>query len=197
MDAMPADHQQLMGRNIRRFREERGLSVAALARRAGVAKQTLSTIEHGRGNPTVETLALLSEALDVSMRRLFTEWGTPVYLQRRADAEWIDRDVWRERMLDEVYGSGYVRTLVLQLSRGQAETRTIEPLGAGTLHHVYVLSGRVRAGPLNEPVDLGVGDFVRYPGDVPHRMDAITEQATALMVATLPQLRQTAGSDRG
>ena len=190
MDTMATPHQELVGRNVRRFREERGLSQGALARRAGLAKQTLSTIEQGRGNPTVETLSLLGEALDVSVRRLLTEWGTPVYVQRRDEGEWHDQGHWTERLLGEIYGSGYVRSLLLRLEKGQHEDRPITPYAPGALHHLYVVSGRLRVGPAGDPVDVGPGDFVRYPSDVPHRMVVLTERATALVVATLPQVRQ-------
>src|SRR5215469_3654813 len=107
------DENQLVARNVRRFRRERAMSLGELARRSGLSKQTLSKIEQGSGNPTVETLALLGAALDVPARRLLTEWGTPVYVQRHHEAEWAEDGAWSERLLDETYGSGYVRTLVL------------------------------------------------------------------------------------
>jgi transcriptional regulator with XRE-family HTH domain len=53
-----------------------------------LSKQTLSKIEEGEGNPTVDTLAQLGAALDMPARRLLTEWGTPVFVQRNDDAEW-------------------------------------------------------------------------------------------------------------
>jgi transcriptional regulator with XRE-family HTH domain len=184
--------QRLVARNVRRFRQERGISMGQLARRAGIAKQTLSTIEQGQGNPTVETLGLIAEALDVTLRRLLTEWGTPVYVQRRDEGAWLDAGQWTERVLDEVYGSGYVRTLLLRLDRSRHTRPEIEGHTAGTLHHLYVISGRVRTGPLSEPVDLGPGDFARYPGDVPHVIGPLTETVTAFVVSTEPQLRQIA-----
>jgi transcriptional regulator with XRE-family HTH domain len=184
--------QRLVARNVRRFRQERGMSMGELARRAGLAKQTLSTLEQAQGNPTVETLGLIADALDVTLRRLLTEWGTPVYVQRRDEAEWTDESRWTERVLDEVYGSGYVRTMVVRLDRGVHTRQEIEGHTAGTLHHTYVISGRIRTGPLTEPVELGPGDFARYPGDVPHLLMPLTERVTAFVVSTEPQLRQVA-----
>ncbi|MFF9035833.1 hypothetical protein ACF090_10205 [Streptomyces sp. NPDC014892] len=40
------------------------------------------------------------------------------------------------------------------------------PHAARTLHHICVITGKLRTGPLDEPVDLAAGDFVRLPGDV-------------------------------
>ncbi|WP_300679709.1 XRE family transcriptional regulator [Nocardioides sp.] len=191
-----SDHQQLVARNIKRFRAERGLTMSELARSAGLSKQTLSTIEAGGGNPTVDTLALLARALDVSMRRLLTEWGTPVFVQRRDDAEWVDHQIWTERLMSEVYGSGYIRTLLTRLERTSEKPGVVDSHVPGTLHHLYVVTGRVRVGPVREPVDLGPGDFARYPADVPHVLAALTERATAVIVSSEPQLRQTRPGSR-
>ncbi|MEV0341853.1 XRE family transcriptional regulator [Nocardia sp. NPDC050713] len=184
------NENELVARNVRRYRVERSMSLGELARRSGLSKQTLSKIEQGVGNPTVETLSQLGAALDVTARRLLTEWGTPVYLQRAGDGQWVEGDQWSERMLDETYGSGYVRTLILRLERVSGEPEPIEPHAPGTLHHIYVITGKLRTGPLNDTVDLAAGDFVRFPGDVPHRHVCLSERVVAHMVTTLPQVRQ-------
>jgi len=184
-----ARENDLVARNVRRFRLDRAMSLGELARRSGLSKQTLSKIEQGSGNPTVETLSLLGAALDMPARRLLTEWGTPVYVQRHDEGEWTDAPSWTERLLDETYGSGYVRTLMLRLERG-GSNETVAPHSAGTLHHIYVITGKLRTGPLNEPVDLAAGDFVRFPGDVPHSHICLSDRVTAHMVTTIPQVRQ-------
>jgi len=55
---------------LRRERERHGVSLTELARRAGIAKSTLSQLEAGSGNPSVETLWALGVALDVPFSRL-------------------------------------------------------------------------------------------------------------------------------
>jgi transcriptional regulator with XRE-family HTH domain len=185
-----SDYNQLVARNVRTFRQERALSLGELARRSGLSKQTLSKIEQGTGNPTVETLSQLSTALEVSVRRLLTEWGTPVFVQRQHEGEWSDEAGWMQRLLDETYGSGYVRTLVLKLQRGAKQSKVVEGHAPGTLHHVYLISGKLRTGPVSEPVELAAGDFVRFPGDVPHAHTCLTERVVAHMVTTVPQIRR-------
>jgi transcriptional regulator with XRE-family HTH domain len=185
-----SDENNLVARNVRRFRTDRRMSLGELARRSGLSKQTLSKVEQGVGNPTVETLSALSASLDVSLRRLLTEWGTPVFVQRQADAAWEVGGSWSERLLDQVYGSGYVRTLLLQLERGAQRQDLVPPHANGTLHHLYVISGKLRTGPISEPVELSAGDFVRFPGDVEHRHVCLSDRAVAHMVTTVPQVRQ-------
>src|SRR6202000_3559511 len=55
---------------IRRERERAGISLSELAKRAGIAKSTLSQLESGTGNPSVETLWAICVALDVPFSRL-------------------------------------------------------------------------------------------------------------------------------
>src|SRR6266511_4623092 len=56
--------------SLRRERERAGLSLSEVAKRAGIAKSTLSQLESASGNPSVETLWALSVALDVPFSRL-------------------------------------------------------------------------------------------------------------------------------
>jgi Cupin domain len=116
--------------------------------------------------------------------------GTPVFVQRHDEGIWAEAAAWSERILDETFGSGYVRTLVLRLVRSPREPAVIRPHAPGTLHHLYVISGRLRTGPVNDPVELGAGDFVRFPGDIEHRHVCLSERVAAHMVTTVPQVRQ-------
>src|SRR5215216_2267925 len=80
----------LVAREIRAHREARGLSLTAAARRAGLSKTILATIESGAGNPSLDTLARIARALDVSVGTLLAE-DDPVRskLIRRDSGEWI------------------------------------------------------------------------------------------------------------
>ena len=184
----PLAENDLVARNIRHYRQQRAMSLGELSRRSGLSKQTLSKVEQGVGNPTVETLSLLASALDVPVRRLLTEFGTPVYVQRVDDGVWNPGATGSERLLDETYGSGYVRTLVLRLQRDSTQPEVVEPHPPGTLVHLYVVTGRLRTGPLNDPVDVAAGDFVRFPGDIAHRHISMSERVVAHIVMTIPQV---------
>jgi len=67
-----------MGLLLRQWRDRRGLSLHALAARAGVHYVTITRIENGRMNPTVALLEKLAAALDISVREFF-----PVERRRR------------------------------------------------------------------------------------------------------------------
>jgi quercetin dioxygenase-like cupin family protein len=62
------------------------------------------------------------------------------------------------------------------------EPRMSEPHMPGTIEHVVVGAGRALAGPAGEPAELGPGDYVVYPGDVPHVFDGLEPDTTAVIV---------------
>lgn len=179
----------VVSRNIRRFRVEQQMSLGELAQRAGVSKQTLSKVEAGGGNPTVETLESIGTALGVGIRRLVTEWGTRSRLNRDSEEAWLDGPTGRTRHLDQIYGSGYVRTQVLAIEAGRGE-RVLEAHESGTLHQLFVIEGELEAGAKNELSTLGPGDFLRFPGDVTHFYRSLSERTVAHLTTTSPQVPQ-------
>ena len=180
----------LVGRNVRRIRAQRRLTMSALAAQAGLSKQTLSKIEMGEANPTVETLESISGALHVKAGDLLTEWGSAVSVQRAAGAVWDETGPVPARRLAETYGSGYVRSFLLKLHEDDDEGQWT-PASPGSLVHLYVISGEVQAGALDAPVTIGEGDFVRFPADDGHACRSTGGHALVHVVLTIPQLPQT------
>lgn len=60
------DLVRLMGRNVRDYRKQRGLSREQLALDAGMKRSYVSDLERGERNPSVRALGRLAEALRVS-----------------------------------------------------------------------------------------------------------------------------------
>jgi transcriptional regulator with XRE-family HTH domain len=191
-----ADKFHLVARNVRRLRRERGYSQSELARRAGLAKQTLSSIEAGEANPTVLTLTAVAGAIGVPVAHLLTEYGSPVFVRWAEEEAWSGGPGGESRELDLVYGSGYVRTSLARYARTGDAPVTHGPHQAGTLHHVYVISGRVTLGPVGEGVTASRGDFVRFPGDVPHQTAVWSDSAVLHVVTTIPQAAQVSAPGR-
>jgi transcriptional regulator with XRE-family HTH domain len=187
---MAPDKFDLVARNVRRLRHERGYSLSELARRAGLAKQTMSSIEAGQANPTVLTLTTIAGALGIPVAHLLTEYGSPILIRRAEDALWSDGPDGAVRELDQIYGFGFVRTsLIRHVRRGDAPIvhRKHRP---GTLHHAYVITGKVSIGPTGEEVIASRGDFVRFPGDVPHQTVVQSDTSVLHMVTTVPHVSQ-------
>ena len=71
------DLRAVVGRNVRRLREQRGLQQDALAHDAGLHVTYLSGIENGRRNPTLEVLERLARGLGVPETQLVERGHLP------------------------------------------------------------------------------------------------------------------------
>lgn len=183
-----------MARNVRLLREQRGLSLAELARQAGLAKQTLSKLEQGTGNPTVDTLFSIATALGVPVTRLVAQQEQVMAVQRSGEVVWQEHAGYESRELDHVYGSGVIENYLLRIGSDSSGTgKPSEPHPVGTLEHLYVISGRVRVGPADTPVELAAGDFVRYPGDRPHMYESLDGQSVVHVVVSVPRVQPGTG----
>ncbi len=60
------DMRKVVGQNVKRVRQKRGLTQEKFAEISGFSQQYLSSLENGRRNPTVVTIYELATALGVS-----------------------------------------------------------------------------------------------------------------------------------
>lgn len=61
---------QKLGRNLKRIRTSKGISQGDIARSLEVSRGFVSTIESGKTNPTLATIAKLAKAVSVSVNEL-------------------------------------------------------------------------------------------------------------------------------
>jgi transcriptional regulator with XRE-family HTH domain len=172
--------------SLRRERERAGLTLTELARRAGVAKSTLSQLESGTGNPSVETLWALGVALGVPFSQLVEPPVAPVRVVRAGAGPRVPSD--QAHFAGTLLAAGAAHTrrdlYVIELESGPV--RHAQAHLPGSVEHVIVAAGRMRAGPDSEQVDLDPGDYASFPGDVPHTYEALTAQTWAVLVMEHP-----------
>ena len=173
----------VIARALRRERARVGLSLSEVAKRAGIAKSTLSQLESASGNPSVETLWALSVALDVPFSRLVDPPRPRVQVIRAGDGP----AVFSER-------ASYVATLLAScppnarrdlylITAEPGPARESDPHMPGVIEHVVLVSGHARLGLTQEPVELAPGDYVAYPGDVEHVFQALDPATVAVLIS--------------
>ncbi len=72
---MPTIEAVKIGENLRRLREDRLLTQAELAERAGIALSSLVRVENDQVDPRFTTIRKLAHALDVDHRELTKREG--------------------------------------------------------------------------------------------------------------------------
>ncbi|MFF0743194.1 helix-turn-helix domain-containing protein [Streptomyces sp. NPDC004111] len=150
-----------IGGRIRELRAERGLTLSELALRAGIGKATLSGLEAGTRNPTLETLYAVAGRLGVPLAALLT--GGP--------REPMHGDSVTGELL-EVFADPAATTELyrLRIRPGRRQTSPAHP--PGTTEYLTVYEGVARVGPKDAAFLVAAGEHVSWVADVPHVYEA-------------------------
>jgi transcriptional regulator with XRE-family HTH domain len=166
-----------VGRRLRELRVERGLSLSELARRAGVGKGSLSEIESGGRNPTIETLYALCEPLDVPLTALV---GESPGVHSAADGG-------MRTVLLSVRHLPRVTVEVFRLEFPAGADHVSPSHGAGVVEHLTVVDGTVLAGPIGDEILIEAGVSRSWRSNRRHRFAASGGAAEAVVVITTPR----------
>src|SRR5580658_6603158 len=152
--------------SLRRERHRTGLSLTEVARRAGIAKSTLSQLESGTGNPSLETLWAICVALDAPFSRLLDPPRPHIQVIRAGEGPTVSAaEADYQATLLAACPPG-ARRDVFRIQAEPGHARESQPHMPGVVEHVVLSTGRALVGLSDEPVELGPGDYVGYPADV-------------------------------
>jgi transcriptional regulator with XRE-family HTH domain len=149
-----------VGQRLKRVREQRGITLTAVAQRTGISKSTLSRLETGQRRPTLELLLALSSAYRVPLDDLVAapDVGDP-----------------RIRLKPDRVKGRIVIPLTRQPEGQQAWKIVIpadkvepEPRAHDGHEWIYVLSGRMRLVLGDQDWVLGPGEVAEFDTRVPH-----------------------------
>ncbi|MFX0573668.1 helix-turn-helix domain-containing protein [Nocardia nepalensis] len=182
MEQSPTTPQAVIAAALRRERTRAGLSLSEVANRAGVAKSTLSHLESGTGNPSLETLWALCVALDMPFSRLLDPPRPTVHVIRAGDGPVVAAAESEYRATLLAAGPANSRRDLFRITAEPGHARKSEPHIPGVVEHVLLATGRALAGPIDTPVELAPGDYIAYPGDAPHVFEALEPDTWATLV---------------
>jgi transcriptional regulator with XRE-family HTH domain len=180
------DTRARLAANVRRLRVARHLSLSRLAQETSISKATLSAIERASGNPTIDTLTLLADALRVSTAELLEQASAgEMRIVRVAQIKPWPPPGGGRRTLErtgELRGGLHVSELAL----APAEVREPPLRAHGSRTSVLVLRGKLIAGPLERISELASGDYASFPADAAHLVEAGRAAARALLIEYTP-----------
>src|SRR4029077_8509541 len=185
---------EVIAASLRRERRRTGLSLTEVARRAGIAKSTLSQLESGTGNPSVETLWAICVALDVPFSRLVDPPRPPIPVIRAHEGPTVaaaEADSLATLLAACPPGA---RRDIYRIQAEPGHPRASEPHITGVVEHAVTgtgpalvrvagaPAGRARVGGTGEPVELAPGDYIKYPGEVAHVFGALEPGTLAVLL---------------
>ena len=174
---------ELIAASLRRERRRTGLSLTEVARRAGIAKSTLSQLESGIGNPSLETLWAICVALDVPFSRLLDPPRPRVQVTRADEGPTVAAaEADYQATLLAACPPGALHDLY-RIAAEPGQPRVSQAHMPGVIEHVVLSAGRALVGLAGEPAELAPGDYIRYPGDVPHVFEALAPRTLAVLLS--------------
>lgn len=134
-----------------------------------MSKASISTIEAGAANPSLETLWRLAGALGISLGGLLGEQEPPPIRLLRAGAgvELSSESGLTGRLLMTEGRPHRTEIILFELPAG-ADYHSA-PHQAGTEEFLFCINGSLEAGPLSGEERLQAGDALWFPADLPHR----------------------------
>jgi len=173
----------IIAKGLVRERQRAGLSLAEVARRAGIAKSTLSQLEAANGNPSLETLWALCVALNIPFAQLMEPQSSRTQVIRRGEGPAVVAELANYKaVLLATCPPGARRDIYLLTTQPGAD-RLSQPHPPGSVEHIIITQGRALVGLAEAPVELHAGDYICYPADQLHIFKALEADTLAVLVS--------------
>lgn len=158
-----------VGGSLRRLREERSLSIRALAEKSGLAVNTLSLIENGKSSPSVSTLQQLAGALMVPITAFF-ETKTPKKNVAYIKADQRPRAIFDHGILEDLAADSVIQgvepfVVILEPGAGSGAPEIVHT----GYEFIYCLEGRLLYTIEGYTYLLEPGDSLLFEAHLPHR----------------------------
>jgi transcriptional regulator with XRE-family HTH domain len=164
-----AELTHVVGRNLKRLRGERGLSLEKLSRVSGVSRAMLGQIELGQSAPTINVAWKISSALGVPFSALLNERAEGgLHLMPAAESKKLTSHDGRftSRALFPFDERRRVEFYELTLRPGGVEQAHAH--NPGTIENLVVAQGQLEMDVGGRREVLGAGDAIVFEADVPH-----------------------------
>ncbi|MBC8492439.1 MAG: helix-turn-helix transcriptional regulator [Chloroflexi bacterium] len=182
----------MIGNRIRAQRQKLHMSLGELAERTNLSKSFLSQVERGLTNPSIESLGLIAEALEVPMFLFFVEDDTEKVVVRRGERRKIG--VFDSRFQYESIWFGASRKMEILIgylkpgesSTDQPRSHSVSSFLTAVDECFIVLQGKVEFQLGEESYVLEEGDSAYFNGAMPHQYRALGEEELGLLFAIAP-----------
>lgn len=158
----------IISSNLRRIREEGGLSLDKVAKLTGVSKSMLGQIERGESNPTITTVWKIANGLKISFTSLMDESVPDAVIVSKEDVEPMEEDNGRYRLYPFFPYEEGRRFEVYKVEIEKGGYLGAEPHGSGTEEFITVFSGEITVKVGDDEYTVEEGNAIRFKADRPH-----------------------------
>lgn len=169
-----AELARRVAESLRRFRQDRQLSLDDLAQRSGVSRAALSQIEGRRTNPTLSVLWKIAVGLEVPFHDLLGgHQDAPILVLKSGDAPPMRSADGRteSRLLSP--GGSATETEVYELRLVPRAIHKSEAHSRGTTETLIVLVGNMRLTVGGAVQEIAAGDSVFFRADTEHAYENV------------------------
>jgi transcriptional regulator with XRE-family HTH domain len=189
-----SDLNQRIARQVRELRAQRGLSLDALASKAGVSRSMISVIERGKSSPTAVVLDKLAAGLGVPLASLFDgpaadgkKSDGPVS-RREEQAEWRDpASGYRRRNVSPAGVPQPMQIVEVAFPAGRRVSFENAARETRIYQQVWLLDGAMEVTAGNECHRLRAGDCLAMQLDGPTMFYNPTRRAARYAVVTVSE----------
>ena len=159
----------IVSKNIRAARQEKGLSLDELSRLSGISRSMLVQIEKGSGNPSLSTLWKIANGMKIPFSQLIAQRQLPYKIVRLSDIDPITEDEGRLKNYVLFPDDEDQRFSIYHIEAAPGYGWTSEVHVRETIEYITILRGELELELRTEKFLLKTGESIRFKGDVKHR----------------------------
>jgi len=171
--------EKAIGRQVRRYRKQLGLTITDICSRTGLSAGMMSKIENGNTSPSLATLRSLSTALNVPVTALFREFeeqrdatfvkaGQGLAIERHGTRAGHQYQLLGHSVHSDVSVEPYLITL-------EKDSEVFPIFQHAGVEFIFILEGSMVYRHLNATYTLMPGDSLFFDSDAPHGPEELVD----------------------
>ena len=176
-----------VGQRLRVLRKARNLSIRSLAKQSGLSVNTLSLIENGKTSPSVSTLRLLAQTMNVSITAFFENehQDKRIVYQKAGERQQIVFSQGHMEKLNEGMPRLGSEPFITKLEPNANSGET--PVVFAGREFIYCLEGHITYTVEDDTYPLAPGDSLIFDAYMPHswRNTAATNSSALLVLCPI------------
>jgi transcriptional regulator with XRE-family HTH domain len=179
-----------VGQRTKELRLQRGLTLEAVALRAGCTPGFLSQVERNKAVPSISLLYALATALDAEVTEFFPETIKPAKIVRKdkRDSFHFEGSPTRYALLTSKFPHSAIDGFLLTVIPAHEALPTDEKRAHQGEEFYFVQRGVVRFWVDKEHYDLYQGDSIHFKSTIAHRLENLSENPATVFCIIHPAI---------